>query len=163
MQTKSYDTLVIFCDMTIHETDFKGFICVDSSSFSSVRFARLDKLLVGLAGRNLYIRFHSQSGDAMGMNMISKVFPLTALSPGGRGLLTLLTPPLCAHPGDGTGPAPTAAAVSRRAGAGRQRQLLHRQEIWRRQLDHGPWEVGCVRGHHTCQGDARGTYFIMLH
>lgn len=38
-----------------------------------VRFARLQKLLVGLAGRNLYIRFHSKTGDAMGMNMISKV------------------------------------------------------------------------------------------
>lgn len=37
------------------------------------RFARLEKLLVGLAGRNLYIRFHSKTGDAMGMNMISKV------------------------------------------------------------------------------------------
>lgn len=41
------------------------------------RFARLQKLLVGLAGRNLYIRFHSKTGDAMGMNMISKVTALT--------------------------------------------------------------------------------------
>lgn len=37
------------------------------------RFGRLQKLLVGLAGRNLYIRFQSQTGDAMGMNMVSKV------------------------------------------------------------------------------------------
>ncbi|XP_061913427.1 3-hydroxy-3-methylglutaryl-coenzyme A reductase-like isoform X1 [Entelurus aequoreus] len=36
------------------------------------RFARLDKLLVCLAGRNLYIRFESLTGDAMGMNMLSK-------------------------------------------------------------------------------------------
>ncbi|XP_030598822.1 3-hydroxy-3-methylglutaryl-coenzyme A reductase-like isoform X1 [Archocentrus centrarchus] len=36
------------------------------------RFARLEKLLVGIAGRNLYIRFQSQTGDAMGMNMLSK-------------------------------------------------------------------------------------------
>lgn len=28
---------------------------------------------MGVAGRNLYIRFQSKSGDAMGMNMISKV------------------------------------------------------------------------------------------
>lgn len=41
------------------------------------RFARLQKLLVGLAGRNLYIRFHSKTGDAMGMNMISKVTVIT--------------------------------------------------------------------------------------
>ena len=40
------------------------------------RFARLQKLLVGLAGKNLYIRFHSKTGDAMGMNMISKVIVL---------------------------------------------------------------------------------------
>lgn len=37
------------------------------------RFARLEKLLVCIAGRNLYIRFQSQTGDAMGMNMLSKV------------------------------------------------------------------------------------------
>lgn len=42
------------------------------------RFARLDKLLVSLAGRNLYVRFQSQTGDAMGMNMLSKV-PCCAL------------------------------------------------------------------------------------
>ncbi|GCB67286.1 hypothetical protein scyTo_0010232, partial [Scyliorhinus torazame] len=36
------------------------------------RFARLEKLQIGLAGRNLYIRFQSKTGDAMGMNMISK-------------------------------------------------------------------------------------------
>lgn len=29
--------------------------------------------MVSLAGRNLYIRFQSQTGDAMGMNMLSKV------------------------------------------------------------------------------------------
>ena len=37
------------------------------------RFARLEKLHVGLAGRNLYIRLQSLTGDAMGMNMLSKV------------------------------------------------------------------------------------------
>jgi hydroxymethylglutaryl-CoA reductase (NADPH) len=28
---------------------------------------------MSMAGRNLYIRFQSRTGDAMGMNMISKV------------------------------------------------------------------------------------------
>ncbi|XP_068609490.1 3-hydroxy-3-methylglutaryl-coenzyme A reductase-like [Brachionichthys hirsutus] len=42
--------------------------CFDETS----RFARLEKLLVNLAGRNLYIRFQSRTGDAMGMNMLSK-------------------------------------------------------------------------------------------
>lgn len=46
------------------------------------RFARLQKLLVGLAGRNLYIRFHSKTGDAMGMNMISKVTDIDIIDMG---------------------------------------------------------------------------------
>lgn len=39
---------------------------------STSRFARLKKLTIGLAGRQLYIRFVSRTGDAMGMNMLSK-------------------------------------------------------------------------------------------
>lgn len=106
----------------------------------------------------------------MGMNMISKVLPATPCSPGGNANCPppprSLTTRLCALPsGDGTGPAPTAAAVFRRAGAGRQWQLLHRQEIWRRQLDHGSREVCRVRGHRARHGGARGAdtllyYFI---
>ncbi|XP_029366290.1 3-hydroxy-3-methylglutaryl-coenzyme A reductase-like [Echeneis naucrates] len=49
-----------------------GFQTIKDAFDSTSRFARLQKLLVGLAGRNLYIRFHSETGDAMGMNMISK-------------------------------------------------------------------------------------------
>ncbi|XP_034728225.1 3-hydroxy-3-methylglutaryl-coenzyme A reductase-like [Etheostoma cragini] len=49
-----------------------GFQDVKEAFDSTSRFARLQKVLVGLAGRNLYIRFHSKTGDAMGMNMISK-------------------------------------------------------------------------------------------
>lgn len=48
-------------------------ICMKEPVDSVNRFARLQKLLIGLAGRNLYIRFHSKTGDAMGMNMTSKV------------------------------------------------------------------------------------------
>merc|ERR1711915_1029576 len=36
------------------------------------RFARLQGLQCGIAGRNLYIRFSCFTGDAMGMNMVSK-------------------------------------------------------------------------------------------
>ncbi|KAM8872170.1 3-hydroxy-3-methylglutaryl-coenzyme A reductase-like [Synchiropus picturatus] len=50
----------------------EGFQMMKESFDSTSRFARLEKLLVTLAGRNLYIRFHCQTGDAMGMNMISK-------------------------------------------------------------------------------------------
>lgn len=49
-----------------------GFQAIKEAFDCTSRFARLDRLLVGLAGRNLYIRFHSKTGDAMGMNMISK-------------------------------------------------------------------------------------------
>lgn len=39
---------------------------------STSRFARLQRLKCALAGRTLFIRFATQTGDAMGMNMISK-------------------------------------------------------------------------------------------
>ncbi|XP_060927203.1 3-hydroxy-3-methylglutaryl-coenzyme A reductase-like isoform X2 [Limanda limanda] len=49
-----------------------GFQAIKEAFDNTSRFARLQKLLVGVAGRNLYIRLHSKTGDAMGMNMISK-------------------------------------------------------------------------------------------
>ncbi|KAI5293833.1 3-hydroxy-3-methylglutaryl-coenzyme A (HMG-CoA) reductase isozyme, partial [Ascosphaera acerosa] len=39
---------------------------------STSRFARLQHMKTNLAGTNLYIRFKTTTGDAMGMNMISK-------------------------------------------------------------------------------------------
>jgi hydroxymethylglutaryl-CoA reductase (NADPH) len=39
---------------------------------STSRFARLQEMKTALAGTNLYIRFKTTTGDAMGMNMISK-------------------------------------------------------------------------------------------
>ncbi|XP_066352242.1 3-hydroxy-3-methylglutaryl-coenzyme A reductase-like [Miscanthus floridulus] len=38
----------------------------------SSRFARLQGVQCAMAGRNLYMRFSSSTGDAMGMNMVSK-------------------------------------------------------------------------------------------
>lgn len=40
---------------------------------STSRFARLTKLHIRIAGRHLFIRFVATTGDAMGMNMLSKV------------------------------------------------------------------------------------------
>jgi hydroxymethylglutaryl-CoA reductase (NADPH) len=39
---------------------------------ASSRFARLSKLLIRIAGRHLFVRFEAKTGDAMGMNMVSK-------------------------------------------------------------------------------------------
>ncbi|XP_021574735.1 3-hydroxy-3-methylglutaryl-Coenzyme A reductase isoform X2 [Carlito syrichta] len=50
----------------------EGFTVIKEAFDSTSRFARLQKLHTSIAGRNLYIRFQSRSGDAMGMNMISK-------------------------------------------------------------------------------------------
>uniref|UniRef100_A0A8C1D8S4 3-hydroxy-3-methylglutaryl coenzyme A reductase n=1 Tax=Cyprinus carpio carpio TaxID=630221 RepID=A0A8C1D8S4_CYPCA len=50
----------------------EGFKSIKEVFDQTSRFARLEKLLIGLASRNLYIRFQSKTGDAMGMNMISK-------------------------------------------------------------------------------------------
>lgn len=38
----------------------------------SSRFARLQRVQCSMAGKNLYIRFSCSTGDAMGMNMVSK-------------------------------------------------------------------------------------------
>nr|KAF6440712.1 3-hydroxy-3-methylglutaryl-CoA reductase [Rousettus aegyptiacus] len=50
----------------------EGFTVIKEAFDSTSRFARLQKLHMSMAGRNLYIRFQSQSGDAMGMNMVTK-------------------------------------------------------------------------------------------
>ncbi|KAJ7993745.1 hypothetical protein DPEC_G00257870 [Dallia pectoralis] len=50
----------------------EGYQTIKDAFDNTSRFARLQRLQIGLAGRNLYIRFQSKTGDAMGMNMISK-------------------------------------------------------------------------------------------
>uniref|UniRef100_A0A1A8KG40 3-hydroxy-3-methylglutaryl coenzyme A reductase n=1 Tax=Nothobranchius kuhntae TaxID=321403 RepID=A0A1A8KG40_NOTKU len=50
----------------------EGFSLLKDAFDETSRFARLEKLLVCVAGRNLFVRFQSRTGDAMGMNMLSK-------------------------------------------------------------------------------------------
>lgn len=50
----------------------ENFAQVKSDFDSTSRFARLRDIKVAIAGRNAYIRFRSSTGDAMGMNMLSK-------------------------------------------------------------------------------------------
>ena len=50
-----------------------GFHAVKSAFDSTSRFARLKKVEVSMFGRQLFARFVASTGDAMGMNMVSKV------------------------------------------------------------------------------------------
>lgn len=50
----------------------EGFQTLSSAFNSTSRFARLQHFKTALAGRTLYVRFATSTGDAMGMNMISK-------------------------------------------------------------------------------------------
>jgi hydroxymethylglutaryl-CoA reductase (NADPH) len=52
--------------------DSQNFEIMKESFDSTSRFARLQDIQCRIAGRLLYIRFVARTGDAMGMNMISK-------------------------------------------------------------------------------------------
>jgi hydroxymethylglutaryl-CoA reductase (NADPH) len=49
-----------------------GSMSMKAAFNSTSRFARLLSLKTAMAGRTLFVRFATQTGDAMGMNMISK-------------------------------------------------------------------------------------------
>lgn len=50
----------------------ENFAVMKESFDSTSRFARLTKIHIRIAGRHLFIRFVAKTGDAMGMNMLSK-------------------------------------------------------------------------------------------
>ncbi|KAJ3102498.1 3-hydroxy-3-methylglutaryl-coenzyme A (HMG-CoA) reductase isozyme [Phlyctochytrium planicorne] len=58
------------CKIWIEDDD--GFSVLSEAFNSTSRFARLKKIKVAVAGRLAYLRFVTTTGDAMGMNMISK-------------------------------------------------------------------------------------------
>lgn len=49
-----------------------GYAILKEAFESTSRFAKLQKMKTAMAGRTLYVRFSTTTGDAMGMNMISK-------------------------------------------------------------------------------------------
>ncbi|KAK6237200.1 hypothetical protein QUC31_002669 [Theobroma cacao] len=59
-------------DLKLFLEDPENFDALDLAFIRSSRFARLQGVKCGIAGKNLYIRFSCSTGDAMGMNMVSK-------------------------------------------------------------------------------------------
>ena len=51
----------------------ENFLHIKRAFDSTSRFAKLESAKCCVAGRYLFIRFSSKTGDAMGMNMLSKV------------------------------------------------------------------------------------------
>lgn len=52
--------------------DFHDIFLCSLMTCRSSRFARLQGIQCSMAGKNLYMRFTCSTGDAMGMNMVSK-------------------------------------------------------------------------------------------
>jgi hydroxymethylglutaryl-CoA reductase (NADPH) len=52
--------------------DAEGYALIEAAFNSTTNFGRMDSLDVTVAGKNAYLRFCCMSGDAMGMNMVSK-------------------------------------------------------------------------------------------
>lgn len=50
----------------------ENYTAMKESFDATSRFARLTKIHIRIAGRHLFIRFVAKTGDAMGMNMLSK-------------------------------------------------------------------------------------------
>jgi hydroxymethylglutaryl-CoA reductase (NADPH) len=50
----------------------KNFVQLQAQFNSTTRFGRLDALKIVIVGRKVYMRFRSVTGDAMGMNMVTK-------------------------------------------------------------------------------------------
>lgn len=68
-----FQSIPIISEAKLWMDNPENFNTIKSAFDSTSRFARLTKLLVRMAGRHLFIRFTASTGDAMGMNMLSKV------------------------------------------------------------------------------------------
>lgn len=68
----SFDTLERAGAAKLWLDSEKGQSTMKKAFNSTSRFARLETMKTAMAGTNLYIRFKTTTGDAMGMNMISK-------------------------------------------------------------------------------------------
>ncbi|VEN56931.1 unnamed protein product [Callosobruchus maculatus] len=67
-----FPSIVKASDAVTWLKDSDNFATMKKSFDSTSRFAKLQKITTHIAGRYLFIRFVAETGDAMGMNMISK-------------------------------------------------------------------------------------------
>ncbi|KAI8911852.1 hydroxymethylglutaryl-coenzyme A reductase-domain-containing protein [Gorgonomyces haynaldii] len=68
----SFPSLVQGSALKRYVEDEGGYAFLKEAFESTSRFAKLKQIKIRLAGRLVYMRFVTQTGDAMGMNMISK-------------------------------------------------------------------------------------------
>ncbi len=98
-----------------------NFLLVEEVFNSTSRFARLRKLQTAVAGRLLFIRFKARTGDAMGMNMLSKV----SQSRWGLAGQSLVVMAMGLHAGGGEGVGGHQGALPLAGDHLTQRKLLH--------------------------------------
>ncbi|KAH9477218.1 3-hydroxy-3-methylglutaryl-coenzyme A reductase [Psilocybe cubensis] len=67
-----FPSIVDAADAKIWIDSQEGHATLKKAFESTSRFAKLKSLKTAMAGRTLYVRFATSTGDAMGMNMISK-------------------------------------------------------------------------------------------
>ncbi|KAF9226329.1 hypothetical protein BS17DRAFT_698606 [Gyrodon lividus] len=67
-----FPSLVMAAEAKAWVDSEEGYNIIREAFESTSRFAKLQRLKTALAGRTLFVRFATTTGDAMGMNMISK-------------------------------------------------------------------------------------------
>ena len=67
-----FPSVVMAADAQAWIATEEGYGTIKEAFESTSRFAKLRDLKTAMAGRTLYVRFATATGDAMGMNMISK-------------------------------------------------------------------------------------------
>ncbi|EIW68537.1 hypothetical protein TREMEDRAFT_44404 [Tremella mesenterica DSM 1558] len=67
-----FPNITMACSARLYIDSPIGFQTLKKAFDSTSRYARLQTLECAIAGRTLYVRFATSTGDAMGMNMISK-------------------------------------------------------------------------------------------